>query len=126
MSRKRRQSREPECLRCSNVEDLEAVGAAAYCLPCRTCPHGRVWIETWTPACAACVLTAHTVSTPEGPRIRDLEAYLTDVTQYRIDTIAHVFDEWERIGNRATYGDGLDVEVDWPFHFTNQAQARNP
>lgn len=93
-----------------------------YCLPCRTCPHGRVWVETWSPACAACVLAVHTVNTPTGPRIKDLEAYLADVTRYRIDTMANVFEEWERIGDRATYGDGLGVEVEAPFHFTEQAR----
>jgi hypothetical protein len=64
------------------------------------------------------VLAVHTVKTQTGLRVRDLEAYLADVARYRIDTMAHAFDEWERIGERTTYGDGLDVEVDWPFHFT--------
>lgn len=118
MPRKRRSRREPECLRCGNVEDLEVVGTAAYCLPCRTCQHGRVWIESWSPACAACVLAVHTEKTTKGLRIKNLEAYLTDVARYQIDTMAHVFDEWERIGDRATCGDGLGVEVDQPFHFT--------
>jgi hypothetical protein len=104
------------------VEDLEAVGPALYCLSCRTCPHGRVWIETWAPACPACVLAVHTTKTPDGPRIKDLEAYLTDVARCRVDVMAHSFDEWERIGDRATYGDGLGVEVDWPFHFTSLTQ----
>jgi len=104
------------------------VGASAYCLPCRTCPHGMIWIETWSPACAACALAVHTTMTPEGPRIRNLEAYLADVARYRIDTMAHAFDEWERIGDRATYGDGLGVDVDWPFHFTTltSAATRSP
>jgi len=64
------------------------------------------------------VLAVHTVKTLAGPRIRDLEAYLTNVARYRIDTMAHAFEEWERIGDRGTCGDGLGVEVDWPFHFT--------
>lgn len=97
------------------------MGVALYCLPCRTCPHGTTWTDTWTPACAACLLASHTIATPEGPRIKDLDAYLADVGRFRVDTMAHVFDEWERIGDRATYGDGLDVRVDWPFHFTGQA-----
>lgn len=38
--------------------------------------------------------------------------------------MANAFEEWERIGNRATYGDGLGAEVDRPFHFTGQARSR--
>ncbi len=102
------------------MEDLEAVGAAMYCLPCRTCPHDQTWIDTWAPACPACVLAVHTIKTPDGPRIIDLEAYLTDVARCRVDTLAHSFDEWERIGDRATYGDGLGVEIDRPFHFRSR------
>lgn len=79
----------------------------------------------WSPACPVCVLATHTVDTPEGPRIKDLEAYLGDVARCRIDTMAHTFEEWERIGDRATYGDGIGVEIDWPFHFMEQAQARS-
>lgn len=127
MPRRRRPSREPECLRCGNVEDLEAVGPALYCLPCRTCPHGRTWAGAWSPACPACVLAAHSRITPDGPRIADLDAYLADVARLRIDTMANAFEEWERVGDRATYGDGLGIEVDQPFHFTEQArvEARN-
>ncbi len=89
-----------------------------YCLPCRTCPHGQEWIETWSPACPGCALIAHSIITPDGPRIKDLDAYLADVSRLQIDTLANTFEEWERIGDRATYGDGLGVEVDQPFHFT--------
>lgn len=117
MPRRRRPSKEPGCARCGNADDLETVGSAQYCLPCRTCPHGQTWVDTWVPACPACVLAAHTINTLEGPRITNLEAYLADVTRYRVDTLTHTFDERERIGDRATYGDGLGAVVNWPFHF---------
>lgn len=83
------------------------------------------WTESWSPACPACVLAVHTVNTPKGPRINNLDAYLAEVTRLHIDTLAHTFEEWERMGSRATYGDGLDIEVDQPFHFTEQTRAQN-
>jgi hypothetical protein len=114
MLRRRRSS---SCSRCDNADDLEVVEGALYCLPCRTCPHGQVWTGTWVPACAACVLAAHTVQTPEGPRIKDVDAYLAEVARLQVDTLTHTFEERELIGDQATYGDGLGAAVDRPFHF---------
>lgn len=117
MPRKRRSAKEPGCARCGNADDLETVGSAQYCLPCRTCPHGQTWADTWVPACSACVLATHTTQTPDGPRVRDVDAYLAEVAKYRTDTLTHTFEERELIGDRATYGDGLDAQVEQPFHF---------
>jgi hypothetical protein len=117
VTRRRRPSKQPGCARCENTDDLETIGGERYCLPCRTCPHGQTWWDTWVPACCECVLEAHTAQTPEGPRIKNVDAYLAEVVRLRVDTLTHTFDEREQIGDRARYGDGLGVEVDRPFHF---------
>jgi len=55
--------------------------------------------------------------TSEGPRIRDIDAYLADTGKLQVDTLCHTFEERELIIERATYGDGHGAVVEWPFHF---------
>ena len=121
--RRRSQTSELICARCGNADDLEVIEGARFCAPCRTCPHGETWHDSWSPVCSACVLDLHTVLTLDGPRIRNVDEYLADIVRYRTDTLTHTFEERERIGDRATYGDGQGVMVPQPIHFINQPSS---
>lgn len=133
MPRRRRPSREPGCARCGNADDLETVGSARYCLPCRTCPHGRTWLDTWLPGCADCVRALHTLLTLDGPRLRDVEAYYADACRLGAELLTWTFEETEALGDRLWTTQQLwargaiegPPEPDMPAHFLNQAAARS-
>lgn len=71
-----------------------------YCLPCRTCPHGHTYYESWLPACNRCVRDLHTLMTHDGPRIRNVALYVEDAIRwglFLIDVHPHTFAEMEEI-----------------------------
>lgn len=120
---KKRRAEQHTCCRCENVDDLGVIRGQLYCRPCRTCPHGQVYVYVWEPPCWQCVRDIHTLMTFTGPRILDVEEYVADATTRwglgPADVVPHTFAEQSRVFGAwiRALPDEPSVTVDVPPHF---------